>query len=134
MLTFESQQTAGTAAIIEKLVVGHSPPGCCFRSISVLTLRTTVKGLPFETVQHRVTTLDAQPASQENAAMIVLVTGQLIVRRPSHTVVTYSLLMVLLRRYDRLETKRTRSTFRRLSISCRRALDTTCQSFASHTL
>lgn len=59
MLTFESQQSAGTAAIIEKLV-----------------------GLPFVTVQHRVATLDAQPASSETASMIVLVTGQLIVRLP----------------------------------------------------
>lgn len=55
MLTFESAQTAGAAAIVEKLV-----------------------SLPFETVQHRVTTLDAQPASSEKASLIVLVTGQLI--------------------------------------------------------
>lgn len=56
MLTFESNQSAGVANIVEKLV-----------------------SLPFTTVQHRVTTLDAQPASQTEAAMIVLVTGQLIV-------------------------------------------------------
>ncbi|GAA5867906.1 hypothetical protein JCM5296_005702 [Sporobolomyces johnsonii] len=55
MLTFESQQIQGSAAIVEKLV-----------------------GLPFTTVQHRVSTMDAQPAATDKASMIVLVTGQLI--------------------------------------------------------
>ncbi|SCZ96610.1 BZ3500_MvSof-1268-A1-R1_Chr4-4g07476 [Microbotryum saponariae] len=55
MLSFEGQPTSGATAIVEKLV-----------------------GLPFQTVQHRVTTMDAQPASQTEASMIVLVTGQLI--------------------------------------------------------
>ncbi|CEQ39804.1 SPOSA6832_01377, partial [Sporobolomyces salmonicolor] len=55
MLTFESQQIQGSAAIVEKLV-----------------------GLPFSTVQHRVSTMDAQPAATDKASMIVLVTGQLI--------------------------------------------------------
>ncbi|GAA6029280.1 hypothetical protein JCM8097_003601 [Rhodosporidiobolus ruineniae] len=55
MLSFEAQQFQGTAAIIEKLA-----------------------GLPFTTIQHRVSTLDAQPAATDKASMIVLVTGQLI--------------------------------------------------------
>ncbi|KDE06949.1 nuclear transport factor 2 [Microbotryum lychnidis-dioicae p1A1 Lamole] len=55
MLSFEGQPTSGATAIVEKLV-----------------------GLPFQTVQHRITTMDAQPASQTEASMIVLVTGQLI--------------------------------------------------------
>lgn len=37
------------------------------------------KGLPFTTVQHKVTTMDAQP-SVDGTSIIVLVTGQLIVR------------------------------------------------------
>jgi hypothetical protein len=32
-------------------------------------------------VRHQVTTLDAQPSSQESASLIVSVTGQLMVRR-----------------------------------------------------
>lgn len=56
MLTFESTQSAGTTNIVNKLVQ-----------------------LPFQSVKHRVTTLDAQPASTTQAAIIVLVTGQLIV-------------------------------------------------------
>lgn len=37
------------------------------------------QGLPFTTVQHKVTTMDAQP-SVDGTSIIVLVTGQLIVR------------------------------------------------------
>ncbi|BGP37739.1 Nuclear transport factor 2 [Rhodotorula kratochvilovae] len=55
MLSFEAQQFQGTNAIIEKLA-----------------------SLPFTTIQHRVTTMDAQPAALDKASMIVLVTGQLI--------------------------------------------------------
>ncbi|KAK6336801.1 Nuclear transport factor 2 [Orbilia javanica] len=50
LLTFESSQTQGANEIIEKLV-----------------------GLPFQKVQHRVTTKDAQPIS--GGAIVVLVTG-----------------------------------------------------------
>lgn len=59
MLSFEAQQILGGKAILEKLV-----------------------GLPFQTVQHRVSTLDAHPASSTDASIIVLVTGQLIVSQP----------------------------------------------------
>ncbi|KAM0753855.1 nuclear transport factor 2 [Meredithblackwellia eburnea MCA 4105] len=55
MLTFESEQIQGSAAIVAKLA-----------------------GLPFTTVQHRVTTLDAQPSAPDKASLTVLVTGQLI--------------------------------------------------------
>jgi hypothetical protein len=41
--------------------------------------RLIFQSLPFIKVQHRVLTLDAQPASAESAAIIVLVTGQLLV-------------------------------------------------------
>ncbi|KAF2429196.1 putative nuclear transport factor NTF-2 [Tothia fuscella] len=53
MLTFESAAVAGTAGIIEKLV-----------------------SLPFQKVEHRVDTLDAQPSS-EAGGILVLVTGAL---------------------------------------------------------
>ncbi|KAI0296876.1 nuclear transport factor 2 [Russula brevipes] len=56
MLTFEGSPIQGVAAIIEKLT-----------------------GLPFSKVQHKVTTLDAQPSSPTVASLIVNVTGLLVV-------------------------------------------------------
>ncbi|KAI0093801.1 nuclear transport factor 2 [Irpex rosettiformis] len=56
MLTFEGTQILGAPAIIEKLT-----------------------SLPFEKVEHKVTTLDAQPSSVTVASLIVSVTGQLLV-------------------------------------------------------
>ncbi|CAH2448973.1 GDP-bound Gsp1p interacting protein [Komagataella phaffii CBS 7435] len=55
MLTFESSQLQGARDIVEKLV-----------------------SLPFQKVQHRVSTLDAQPASP-NGDILVLVTGELLI-------------------------------------------------------
>ncbi|KAF2761458.1 nuclear transport factor 2 [Pseudovirgaria hyperparasitica] len=55
MLTFESAPSQGAVAITEKLV-----------------------GLPFQKVQHKVNTLDAQPTSEDGGIM-VMVTGQLLV-------------------------------------------------------
>ncbi|EMD34408.1 hypothetical protein CERSUDRAFT_86529 [Gelatoporia subvermispora B] len=55
MLTFEGTQLLGTANILEKL-----------------------KSLPFQNVQHKVTTLDAQPSTNPGA-IIVSVTGLLLV-------------------------------------------------------
>jgi protein-S-isoprenylcysteine O-methyltransferase Ste14 len=57
MLSFEGAQTAGAAAIVEKLVT-----------------------LPFQKVQHKVTTKDAQPSSGAVASLLVSVTGMLVVR------------------------------------------------------
>ncbi|WVR04014.1 hypothetical protein IAU60_001013 [Kwoniella sp. DSM 27419] len=56
MLTWESQQIQGSASITEKLV-----------------------NLPFQKVQHKIVTIDAQPSSPSTASIIVLVTGQLLV-------------------------------------------------------
>jgi hypothetical protein len=53
MLTFEGQQFQGTQSIMEKLT-----------------------GLPFQSVQHRVVSLDAQPSV--GGGLVVFVTGQLI--------------------------------------------------------
>ncbi|EEB07337.1 nuclear transport factor Nxt2 [Schizosaccharomyces japonicus yFS275] len=54
MLTFENTQVQGVANITEKL-----------------------SSLPFQRVQHRVSTLDAQPTGQ-NGNVIVMVTGELL--------------------------------------------------------
>ncbi|WRT65488.1 uncharacterized protein IL334_002431 [Kwoniella shivajii] len=56
MMTWESTQIQGSPAITEKLV-----------------------NLPFEKVQHKIVTIDAQPSSPSTASLIVLVTGQLLV-------------------------------------------------------
>ena len=39
-----------------------------------------IQGLPFQKVQHKVTTLDAQP-SGANGGILVVVSGALLVRR-----------------------------------------------------
>ncbi|KAI6009381.1 nuclear transport factor 2 [Pisolithus orientalis] len=56
MLTWEGQQILGVSAITEKLT-----------------------SLPFSKVQHRVTTVDAQPSVPATANLIVSVTGLLLV-------------------------------------------------------
>lgn len=60
MLTFESSQVQGAKDIVEKLT-----------------------SLPFQKVQHKITTLDAQPASP-NGDVLVLVTGVLLVDEESN--------------------------------------------------
>ncbi|CEG84495.1 Putative Nuclear transport factor 2 [Rhizopus microsporus] len=55
MLTFEGAQIQGTASIVEKLT-----------------------SLPFQRVQHKITTIDAQP-SGPNGSLIVTVSGLLVV-------------------------------------------------------
>ncbi len=56
MLTFENTQFQGQNAIIEKLT-----------------------SLPFQRVQHRITTVDAQPANPQVGSILVMITGQLLV-------------------------------------------------------
>jgi len=56
MLTFEGAPIQGVSSIIEKLT-----------------------SLPFQKVQHKVTTRDAQPSSQSVASLIVNVTGLLVI-------------------------------------------------------
>ncbi|KAI8937189.1 Nuclear transport factor 2 [Plenodomus lindquistii] len=53
MLTFEAQGTQGSAAIVEKL-----------------------QNLPFQQIQHRTDTVDAQPSAEDG--ILVLVTGALL--------------------------------------------------------
>ncbi|CAH6723333.1 nuclear transport factor 2 [[Candida] jaroonii] len=55
MLTFETSQLQGTKDIVEKLA-----------------------SLPFQKVAHRISTLDAQPASP-NGDILVMVTGELLI-------------------------------------------------------
>jgi len=77
MLTFEGSPIQGAATISAKLVVrvgGHSVT-CAFL--------TDEQGLPFAKVQHKITTLDAQPSSPTVASLLVSVTGLLVVRPPS---------------------------------------------------
>lgn len=56
MLTFEGNQFQGVKAIVEKLST-----------------------LPFQKVQHAVTTIDAQPSNPTQGPLIVTVTGRLLV-------------------------------------------------------
>ena len=75
MLSWEGTQILGASAISEKLVV--SPRWLLGTNITDLT---PSQGLPFEKVQHKVTTLDAQPSSPTVSSLIVSVTGMLLVR------------------------------------------------------
>ncbi|KKY26708.1 putative nuclear transport factor ntf [Phaeomoniella chlamydospora] len=71
MLTFESTAIQGAANIVEKLTA-----------------------LPFQKVQHRIDTLDAQP-SNEAGGVLVMVTGALLVdeeQRPMNYTQTFQLL------------------------------------------
>ncbi|USP74023.1 hypothetical protein yc1106_01297 [Curvularia clavata] len=61
MLTFEQQPTQGSAAIVEKLQ--HDANVC--------------KNLPFQEIQHRTDTVDAQPSADDG--IMVLVTGALMI-------------------------------------------------------
>ncbi|UZJ55509.1 hypothetical protein CBS101457_004829 [Exobasidium rhododendri] len=56
MLTFEGAQVQGSEAIVDKL-----------------------KNLPFQRVQHKVETRDAQPTGADGTSLCVMVTGALIV-------------------------------------------------------
>ncbi|RDW86381.1 nuclear transport factor 2 family protein [Aspergillus mulundensis] len=79
MLTFETSAVQGVAGIIEKLTVSTSGTS---RMVIEFLLRSaalvSAGGLPFQKVQHKVATLDAQP-SGEHGGILVLVTGALLV-------------------------------------------------------
>jgi hypothetical protein len=78
MLTFEGAPIQGVGAIIEKLAVNPFISVACFsKSHHILFFAT--QSLPFQKVQHKVTTLDAQPSSGTTASLIVSVTGLLVV-------------------------------------------------------
>ena len=76
MLTFENQPSRGTSSIIEKLTVRLFASSIC--SFHTQALLIQAQSLPFEKVSHKVGTLDAQPAN-EQGAILVMVTGQLLV-------------------------------------------------------
>ncbi|KAF8911183.1 hypothetical protein CPB84DRAFT_1763527 [Gymnopilus junonius] len=64
MLTFEGTPIQGAAAIVEtRARIVHA------------TELLTPQSLPFQKVQHKVTTLDAQPSSPSVASLLVSVTG-----------------------------------------------------------
>jgi transport factor 2 (NTF2)-like protein len=79
MLTFEAQPFQGVATIVEKLSVCDNlvdnRKNCLFRKADISVPSQT---LPFQKVQHRVDTTDAQP-SDENGGIMVMVTGALMV-------------------------------------------------------
>lgn len=75
MLTFESTAIGGVANIIEKLTVGLCGP--IIRD-ERSALNNNEQTLPFQKIQHRVDTIDAQPSS-EAGGILVLVTGALLV-------------------------------------------------------
>lgn len=84
MLTFEAEQFQGASGIIEKLKVGNhlsyslsSYTIVTDNNCSILVLQ---KNLPFQKVQHKIVTLDAQPSSPTTASLMVLVTGALELR------------------------------------------------------
>ncbi|KAK9700526.1 Nuclear transport factor 2 [Basidiobolus ranarum] len=61
MLTFEGQPFQGVKNIVEKLT-----------------------SLPFQRVQHRVSTLDAQPSHPQQGSIVISVTGQLLIDEESN--------------------------------------------------
>lgn len=83
MLTFETDQIQGATAIVGKLTVRTLAAKIAswipIRVTSSLKTGFNPQGLPFEKVQHRVSTMDAQPSSPTEASIVVLVTGQLLV-------------------------------------------------------
>lgn len=62
MLTFESSAVQGQGPIVEKL-----------------------QGLPFQKVEHQVSTLDAQPSNGQGG-ILVIVSGALLVRTSVYTI------------------------------------------------
>ena len=99
MLTFEQEQFQGTNGIIEKLKVGPAASrtsmgqalliaradATMMRLARTASLPSTrcdaiaTQALPFQKVEHKISTLDAQPSSPSQASILVLVTGQLVV-------------------------------------------------------
>ena len=78
MLTFEGTPIQGVSAIIEKLTVNPFTSATCSR-LSIFFSCFATQSLPFQKVQHKVTTRDAQPSSNNVASLIVSVTGLLLV-------------------------------------------------------
>ena len=82
MLTWENEPIQGTSNIITKLQVRSCDGSSSLRADGMVIASMMLaesQGLPFQKVEHKVLTLDAQPASASVAAIIVLVTGQLLV-------------------------------------------------------
>lgn len=139
MLTFETDQIQGAQNIVAKLAV-RSEDLVSYRADRMTDVRQfVVQGLPFQTVQHRVSTMDAHPASSTEAAMIVLVTGQLIVRASVESILAAASgtdrsgdrFRFASQRKRRRETRRTRSRSRRRSTSDPRADPTTSTTTSS---
>ncbi len=76
MLTWEGTPIQGTANILEKITVIPPARPVLDDCADINRLQT----LPFASVQHKVTTLDAQPSSGSVASLLVSITGLLVVR------------------------------------------------------
>lgn len=77
MLTFEGSPIQGAQGITEKLTVRVS---IVLLLIAALGPDSVIsQSLAFEKVQHKITTLDAQPSSPSMPSIIVSVTGLLVV-------------------------------------------------------
>jgi hypothetical protein len=76
MLSWEGTPIQGANSIVEKITVRPAIP-LQKRSHTDFTVRS--QNLPFQSVVHKVTTLDAQPSSSALASLIVSVTGLLVV-------------------------------------------------------
>lgn len=88
MLTFEGTAIQGATAITDKLTVRYFSPLKSSRrrhrmprslALQSLISSSATQSLPFQKVQHKVTTRDAQPSSPSVASLIVNVTGLLVV-------------------------------------------------------
>jgi Nuclear transport factor 2 (NTF2) domain len=80
MLTFESAAVQGVTSIIEKLTVSNSIThrASTFDERIAKLIAGSDQSLPFQKVQHRVDTTDAQPSSPQGG-ILVMVTGALMV-------------------------------------------------------
>jgi hypothetical protein len=77
MLSWEGSPIQGAPAITEKLTVRD---WSFTHEFKLELISNNIQSLPFAKVQHKVSTMDAQPSSTSIASLLVSVTGLLVVR------------------------------------------------------
>lgn len=77
MLTWEGTPVQGVQGIVEKLTVSFLNLTAQWRCAEIFS---HFQSLPFQKVQHKITTIDAQPSSLTSANLLVSVMGFLVVR------------------------------------------------------
>ena len=122
MLTFEGAPIQGVGAIIEKLTVNPFTSVARVSKSHHILFYFVTQSLPFQKVQHKVTTLDAQPSSGTTASLIVSVTGMLLVSTQPQDPSGYC----THHPPSRLTTVRTHCSSPRCSILSQRVGATTC--------